>query len=87
MDPEISQRDLRLRSKEIMDDVESGQTFTVTRGRYPIAQLVPLLEGRRFVSRERFAAGSLTAPDIDLARFRADQEAAHEVAVDDPYAR
>jgi hypothetical protein len=30
--PEITQRDLRDRSKEIMDAVENGQAFTVTRG-------------------------------------------------------
>ncbi|MDE0803173.1 MAG: hypothetical protein OSA99_07600 [Acidimicrobiales bacterium] len=87
MDPEISQRDLRLRSKEIMDAVESGQAFTVTRGRYPIAQLIPLLAGRRFVSRHRFAAGSATAPDVDLARFRSDQAAGFDVVDDDPYDR
>lgn len=87
MDPEISQRDLRLRSKEIMDDVESGQTFTVTRGRYAIAQLVPLLRGRRFVSRQQFAAGSVTSPEIDVDRFRADQAAAYELDDADPYAR
>lgn len=29
--PEITQRDLRTRSKEIMDAVQGGQAFTVTR--------------------------------------------------------
>jgi hypothetical protein len=29
--PEITQRDLRSRSREIMDAVEHGQSFTVTR--------------------------------------------------------
>ena len=51
--PEITQRDLRLRSREIMDAVESGQTFTVTRDGRSIGELVPLRQRRRFVSRSR----------------------------------
>jgi hypothetical protein len=31
--PEITQRDLRIRSKEIMDAVENGQAFTGDQGR------------------------------------------------------
>ena len=49
--PEITQRDLRMRSKEIMDAVERGQAFTVTRDGHSIAELVPLRQRRRFVSR------------------------------------
>ena len=33
--PEITQRDLRSRSREIMDAVEHGQGFTVTRDGHP----------------------------------------------------
>jgi len=33
--PEIMQRDLQSRSREIMDSVEHGQSFNVTRGRPP----------------------------------------------------
>ena len=40
--PEITQRDLRMRSKEIMDAVEHGQAFTVTRDGRSIGELVPL---------------------------------------------
>ena len=49
--PEITQRDLRMRSKEIMDAVERGQAFTVTRDGHRIGELVPLRQRRRFVSR------------------------------------
>ena len=38
--PEITQRDLRMRSKEIMDAVERGQAFTVTRDGHRIGELV-----------------------------------------------
>ena len=57
--PEITQRDLRMRSKEIMDAVERGQAFTVTRDGHRIGELVPLRQRRRFVSRAEFAATSL----------------------------
>jgi prevent-host-death family protein len=84
---EITQRDLRTRSKEIMDAVQSGQSFTVTRDGHPIAELVPLRRRRRFVPRGEFAAMSRTAPDISLDAFRADQDATAEHEPDDPYAR
>lgn len=73
--PEITQRDLRNRYGEIMDAVQSGQSFTVTRDGHPIGQLVPMRGRRRFVSRQEFAAMSRTAPAIDLDTFRADQDA------------
>lgn len=37
----ISQRDLRFRSREIMDAVERGESFTVTRDGRGIAELIP----------------------------------------------
>ncbi|MDK1472615.1 prevent-host-death protein [Streptomyces sp. 549] len=85
--PEITQRDLRSRSREIMDAIQGGQSFTVTRDGHPIGQLVPLRRRRRFVSRQEFAAMSRTAPDIDLDTFRADQDATADAYQDDPYAR
>jgi prevent-host-death family protein len=74
--PEITQRDLRSRSREIMDAVEHGQSFTVTRDGHRIGQLVPIRRRRRFVSRQEFAAMSRNAPATGLEAFRADQEAA-----------
>lgn len=85
--PEITQRDLRSRSREIMDAVQSGQTFTVTRDGRQIGQLVPLRRRRRFVTRQEFAAMSRTAPGIALGAFRADQDATADAYLDDPYAR
>ncbi|MGI8331925.1 prevent-host-death protein [Actinomadura scrupuli] len=85
--PEITQRDLRSRSKEIMDAVENGQTFTVTRDGHKIGELVPLRRRRRFVPRAEFAAMSANAPAIDLAAFRADQDAAADQDLSDPYDR
>lgn len=84
---EVSQRDLRMRSKEIMDAVERGDSFTVTRDGHQIAELVPMRRRRRFVSRTEFARGSQLAPLIDVAAFRADQDSAYDQSLSDPYAR
>ncbi|MEI8408483.1 MULTISPECIES: type II toxin-antitoxin system Phd/YefM family antitoxin [unclassified Kribbella] len=85
--PEITQRDLRTRSKEIMDAVQNGQSFTVTRDGHRIGELIPLRRRRRFVPRDEFAAMSRTAPKISLESFRADQDAFADHQLDDPYAR
>jgi prevent-host-death family protein len=85
--PEITQRDLRSRSREIMDAVEHGHSFTVTRDGHRIGELIPLRRRRRFVSREEFTAMSRNAPGVDLDAFRADQDLAAEHEVADPYER
>lgn len=84
---EITQRDLRSRSKEIMDAVQDGQSFTVTRDGHRIGELIPLRRRRRFVSRSEFAAMSRGAPEISIDAFRADQDATADQEQDDPYAR
>jgi prevent-host-death family protein len=73
--PEITQRDLRNRSKEIMDAVENGQAFTVTRDGHQIGELIPLRQRRRFVPRQEFAAMSRGAAVTSIEAFRADQDA------------
>ena len=85
--PEITQRDLRNRSKEIMDAVEGGQGFTVTRDGHRIGELLPLRRRQRFVSRAEFAALSRSTPELDLSAFRSDQATALDEAADDPYGR
>jgi len=74
--PEITQRDLRNRSREIMDAVENGQALTVTRDGRSIGELIPLRRRRRFVPQREFAAMSRTAPSMDIETFRADQQEA-----------
>ena len=78
--PEITQRDLRMRSREIMDAVERGQAFTVTRDGRSIGELVPLRQRRRYVSRAEFASMSRGASGINPDAFRADQDAAADQA-------
>jgi prevent-host-death family protein len=83
--PEITQRDLRSRSREIMDAVEHGHSFTVTRDGHRIGELIPLRRRRRFVSREEFTTMSRNAPGVDWDAFRADQDLATEHEATDPY--
>jgi antitoxin (DNA-binding transcriptional repressor) of toxin-antitoxin stability system len=85
--PEITQRDLRSRSREIMDAVEHGQSFTVTRDGHQIGELIPLRRRPRFVSRHEFAAMSRNAPASDLEAFRADQDAAADHEAGSAYDR
>lgn len=58
----ITQRDLRTRSREIMDAVEHGRSFTVTRDGHRIGELIPLRRHRRFVSRQDVACWIPTDP-------------------------
>ena len=86
-EPEITQRDLRNRSREIMDAVENGQAFIVTRDGHRIGELIPLRQRRRFIPRQEFTASSRHAPPMDIEAFRADQEAALEHGRDSAYDR
>jgi prevent-host-death family protein len=83
----ISQRDLRTRSKDIMDAVERGESFTVTRDGREIGQLVPLRGQRRFVPREEFMALGRGLGVIDVDEFFHDLDALADPAADDPFER
>jgi len=72
---EITHRDLRNRAREIMDAIERGESFIVTRDGRQIGELIPLRQRRRFVTRQEFAAMSRNSPAVDLEAFRADQDA------------
>ncbi|GAB3798522.1 hypothetical protein GCM10028798_10900 [Humibacter antri] len=84
---EVSQRDLRLRSREIMDAVEHGSSFTVTRDGRGIGELIPLRHRARFVPRDEFLALGAGTGAIDSDRFRADTDAAMDPELADPYVR
>ena len=68
---ELTQRELRNESGEIMRALDQGESFLVTRNGIPVGELVPLRR-RRFVGVEAVNALFATAPAIDLDRFRAD---------------
>ena len=70
-----------------MDDLQGGQSFTVTRDGHRIGELIPMRRHRRFVTRDEFAAMSHNAATVDVAALRADQDAAAEHESVDPYER
>jgi antitoxin (DNA-binding transcriptional repressor) of toxin-antitoxin stability system len=75
MSREITQRELRNQSGEIMRGLDHGESFVVTRNGVPVGELTPLRR-HRFVAAEAAVAMFRTAPKIDYAQFRADLDAA-----------
>ena len=71
MSREITQRELRNGSGEIMRKLDEGETFIVTRSGVPVGELSPLRR-HRFVAAEAAVALFRTAPAIDYERFHAD---------------
>ena len=70
---EISQRQLRNESGEIMRALDRGEEFVVTRNGVPVGELRPVR--RRFVPRDRLVEALSGAPTIDAERFRRDLDA------------
>lgn len=75
MSREITQRELRNKSGEIMRELDEGETFVVTRNGVPVGELTPLRR-HRFVAAEAAVAIFRSAPPVDYKRFRADLDAA-----------
>lgn len=75
MSREITQRELRNQSGEIMRQLDEGETFIVTRNGVPVGELTPLRR-HRFVAAETAVAIFRTAPRVDFKRLRADLDAA-----------
>jgi prevent-host-death family protein len=71
---EISQRELRNESGEIMRALDRGESFVVTRNGVPVGELTPLRQ-RRFVSADAAVALFASAPALDTTRFRRDVDA------------
>jgi len=68
---EITQRELRNDSGEIMRELDRGETFVVTRAGVPVGELIPLRR-HRFVSANAAVAVFHDAPPVDFDRFRSD---------------
>jgi prevent-host-death family protein len=71
---EITQRELRNESGEIMRGLDRGEEYLVTRNGVPVGELVPVRR-RRFVDSAVVAALFSGAPPLDGARLRADLDA------------
>jgi prevent-host-death family protein len=74
MSKEITQRELRNESGEIMRRLDQGETFVVTRNGVPVGELAPLRR-HRFVGAEKAVSFFRSAPPVDYARFRSDLDA------------
>ena len=74
MAEEISQRELRNDSGEIMRRLDRGDSFVVTRRGAPVGELTPLRR-HRFISAEAAVAMFAGAPPVDLGRLRDDLDA------------
>lgn len=68
---DITQRQLRNDSGEIMRGLDRGETFVVTRHGVPVGELTPLRR-HRFVSADTVIAVFRGAPSVDLALLRSD---------------
>jgi antitoxin (DNA-binding transcriptional repressor) of toxin-antitoxin stability system len=71
MSREITQRELRNGSGEIMRKLDEGETFIVTRNGVPVGELTPLRR-HRFVAAEAAVALFRAASPVDAERFRAE---------------
>jgi antitoxin (DNA-binding transcriptional repressor) of toxin-antitoxin stability system len=68
---DLTQRELRNDSGEIMRALDAGETFRVTRNGVPVGELTPVRR-RRYVARDTALAAFATAAAIDADQFRAD---------------
>ncbi len=68
---EVTQRELRNDSGEIMRSLDNGESFVVTRNGTPVGDLRPIRR-HTFVNAEVVAAAFANAPEIDGQQFRLD---------------
>ncbi|WP_405582831.1 type II toxin-antitoxin system Phd/YefM family antitoxin [Streptomyces sp. NBC_01190] len=86
----ITQREFRNNSAAVMDAVEAGETYHITRNGTEVAELRPLARRRR-LSAEELVERHRRLPRVDSAQMR--QEADEffgtddRVGEDDPWAR
>jgi len=71
---EISQRELRNASGDIMRALDRGEAFIVTRNGVPVGELTPI-GPRRFVGADAVVNAFSNAPAIDPVRLREDVDA------------
>lgn len=71
MTREVTQRELRNQSGEIMRGLDEGETYVVTRNGVPVGELTPLRR-HRYVAAEAAVAMFQRAPAVDYWRLRAD---------------
>jgi prevent-host-death family protein len=69
----IPQRELRNQNAHVLDAVEAGESFVVTRNGTPIAELRPVSRlQRRLVPKADVAAAVASSTPLDAATFKRD---------------
>jgi len=71
---QVTQRELRNQSGEIMRGLDRGESFIITRNGVVVGELSPL-KRRRFVSRVALVGAFADAPKINRLRLRKDLDA------------
>jgi len=71
----ITQRELRNDSAQVMDRVEAGQNFLLTRRGRVVAQIVPVRGPSSTVATADLVAGLRGMPRLDAVALRADADA------------
>jgi prevent-host-death family protein len=83
----ITQRELRNNSAAVMDAVEAGETYHITRNGIEVAELRPLTRRRR-LSADELVAKHRKLPRVDYAQMRAEADeffGSEERLDDDPW--
>ncbi len=68
---QITQRELRNESGNIMRELDRGESFVVTRSGVPVGELVPMRR-HRFITADAAIAIFHGAPSVSYAAFRDD---------------
>ncbi|WP_436496757.1 type II toxin-antitoxin system Phd/YefM family antitoxin [Actinokineospora sp. HUAS TT18] len=86
----ISQREFRNSSAAVMDAVEAGETFVVTRNGVEIAEVRPVARRRKFTA-EELVERHRRLPPVDYESMRAEADeffgSEDRVGDDDPWER
>ncbi|MEY9835107.1 type II toxin-antitoxin system Phd/YefM family antitoxin [Streptacidiphilus sp. EB103A] len=86
----ITQRDFRNNSAAVMDAVEAGEIYHITRNGTEVAELRPIHRRRR-LSAEELVARHRKLPRVDYARMRQEADeffgTEERVGDDDPWER
>lgn len=70
----ISQRELRNQSASIMDALQAGQQFIITRDGHPVGELLPIRGPRRGVPTHELIAAFASLSRADYSRLRSDMD-------------
>jgi antitoxin (DNA-binding transcriptional repressor) of toxin-antitoxin stability system len=81
MTREITQRELRNESGQIMRQLDQGESFVLTRNGVPVGELTPAAR-HRFVGAAASIEAFTGAPRMDPTRFRADLDAAVDQGIE-----